>query len=244
MSKRQVRTPRYGSLLRIIILPGQNKLPGMDFDIGEREFSSIGFATVHWAFLEFALHRRTVKMATRAKCAVPIDASNFSFTRRLRAFREVVNQTVKQPKTKKKWLDISDNISRVEGLRHKVTHSLWSYNARNPEKLWAHDRRSEKSKSEPFDPDKINELGASIGVLSFALMFPRGPSDVPRPSSYMSRSFQLMIQGKGRLNPDLDPPISREGTPLQFSSKDLLPPNNHADTVEAVVFPVDFRRLK
>lgn len=70
----------------------------------------IGLVVVHWAFLEYALFLRTVRMAQRAKLVVPKHALSFSFSRRLRAFRTVAERAIKRKEARAKIANlISDN---------------------------------------------------------------------------------------------------------------------------------------
>src|SRR5690348_12706595 len=101
--------PPQGNLLMILRPIGEPK-PGERrryaayyFDLGEREYSAIGFATVHWAFLEEAMFRRTVYFAKRARVRVPEHAHDLSFSRRIRALRLLMSAAVKNPKRKRWW---------------------------------------------------------------------------------------------------------------------------------------------
>ncbi len=150
----------------------KNRRPSFHFDLNEEEFGVIGLVVVQWAFLEHALLERTAKLAERARIAVPKDALSFSFTRRLRAFRDLVDQAIKRKTTKDKILNLISRIARAEGYRHRIAHGLWSYNPKRLEQLWAIDRR--RPSVEPFNVNKLVDFGNSIGELSFELIHPGG----------------------------------------------------------------------
>jgi hypothetical protein len=66
--------PQHKSLLQILrpLVPGV--LPRFEFDMGLKEYGAIGYAIVHWAFLEEAIFKRTVLFAKRGKVRTLRDA--------------------------------------------------------------------------------------------------------------------------------------------------------------------------
>jgi hypothetical protein len=161
-----------GNLLSISVPVDKNRRPGFHFDLSQEEFGVIGLVVVQWAFLEHALFVRTSQLAERARIAVPQDALSFSFTRRLRAFRSLVDRTIRRKATKIKTLQLISRIARAEGYRHRIAHGLWSYNPKRLEQLWAIDRR--RPHVEPFNVKKLVDFGDAIGELSFELIYPGG----------------------------------------------------------------------
>jgi hypothetical protein len=162
---------RFGNLLMINVPIDKTRRASYQIDLDKDEFGVIGLIVVHWAFLEYALFVRTVELAKRACIAVPVDALNFSFTRRLRVFRDLVNQVVTRKATKDKFLTLISRIARAEGYRHRIAHGLWSYNPKRLEQLWSINRGR---RVEPFDVNKLAEFGYSLGELSFELLHPGG----------------------------------------------------------------------
>jgi hypothetical protein len=219
--------PAKGSLLMVMRPVGEPK-PGERvryaayyFDLGEREYSSIGFATVHWAFLEEAMFRRTVYFAKRAKVRVPKEAHDLSFSRRIRALRLLMSTTVKNPKRKRWWNLIISAIAKENGIRQKIVHGLWSYNPRQPDRLYSSLRPSLGKWMTPFNVDSLSEFGERVGELSFALLHPpswggRLPKD-DGYYSYMSRSFLLRMSGKADAL-GFPQPTRVEQTPQQKAS--------------------------
>ena len=220
---RRPRPPAFGSILRVGISLSPKIPDTVDFDVSEPEYSAIGFTTVHWSFLEFALYYRTVIIAADAGVAIPDDAKSATFTRRLAAFRILVEEVAQPARARTRWLGLAGRITTVAGQRGRVTHGLWSYNARQPDRLWATDQRNPNARSEAFDPDKINELGAAMGAISFVLIHPDGVRlEEIFSTPYASRSAQLMFQGKERLDQGLLDAIVRASKRPRSSSRRSL----------------------
>lgn len=198
--KTKNKPPPSRSLLRIFKpLTANAGFMKYDFDLGEREFAAIGHGTVHWAFLEEAMFKRTVLFARRAKVKVPADAHDLSFAKRLRALRLIINSTVKNSKRLQWWHDVLDEIGTQNGTRQKIVHGLWSYNARHPDRLFSNPRPSIGRWMTSFDVEKLFGFGLRVGELSYALL---NPSRGGRPrkdagfQSYINRSMLLRMAGK------------------------------------------------
>src|ERR1700742_3834464 len=58
----------------------------------EPELRAIGYLAAQWAFLEHVLFMHTVKLTQIADAAVPRDAINRSFSKRLRAWRSCIEE--------------------------------------------------------------------------------------------------------------------------------------------------------
>jgi hypothetical protein len=178
MVRGRSRKPKkpFGNLLMISwpvdVKEGNPRRARFNFDLSLQEFGVIGLIVVHWAFLESALFERTVQLVYRYRIPLPNEAVSLSFTRRLRVFRDVVEQNIKRKPTKAKLLNLVSRIARAEGYRHRIAHGLWSYNPRRLEQLWAIDRR--QGHVEPFDVKKLRDFSNSLGELSFELLHPAG----------------------------------------------------------------------
>jgi hypothetical protein len=193
---REKSKPLHESLLLIGRPIGKSGIPWhIAFDIGEKEYALFGSIVFYWSFLEHALRVRTVALAKRAKMAPPVDANNHDFRRRLGAFRNLVETTTSKA-TQQKWLEVIKRIERAKAGREHIAHNFWTYNPKKPDQLWATDVRQRGARSEPFDIDKLLELGALLGEINFELMFPRKPGLLDHPMPYMSRSFRLAIMAK------------------------------------------------
>lgn len=201
MTSRQKRAPKrrkpaHGDML--LLVRALNDDAGSShyrFDLTVEEFASIGFVTTQWSYLEYVLFERTAAIARRRKLPVPPDAIHLSLNKRLSAFRLLVDQAIKRPQIKSYYKALIAKISNAAGDRHKITHDLWTYNPRNPAKLWlTHARKGGRSKS--VDMEQLGRFGEHIGALSLALANPpsfggRGPS---RTFAYVSRSFLLKVR--------------------------------------------------
>ncbi len=157
------------SLLKVRYpLHGDERI-GFDFEIGWKEYASIGYVVVQWAFLEYALHERIVAFAKRARIKVPKNARSFSFSKRVRVLRELISKTIKDPNANERWLDLLSRISNAAGRRQKVAHGLWAYNPARAERLWTEGANQKSKRADKFDFKELGEFGASIGQLSFEL---------------------------------------------------------------------------
>jgi hypothetical protein len=194
--------PAHGSLVQILWpVRGSNDLPSHEFDLGQREYAAIGYAVVHWAFLEEALFERTELFARRAKVKTPADAHDLSFNRRLGALRILIGTVVKDTRQRTWWNTLISKIGRENGVRQKIVHGLWSYDAKKPDRLFSRPRRSLGKWMTPFSDKKLLEFGGRVGELSFALLYPRPGVGRPAKSSgefytYASRAFLLELAGK------------------------------------------------
>lgn len=136
MARNRRGKPQHQSLLVVHTWLTGDKPPNYHFDLTLEEFASIGLVTVQWSYLEYALYMRTKAMAKRTRTTIPQDATNLSFTRRLRAFGELVEQALKRKPAKAYYKALIPQIARAAGDRQRVTHHLWTYNPRNPSQLW------------------------------------------------------------------------------------------------------------
>ena len=177
------------------------------FDLTPKEFYAIGEATVQWAYLEHALYFRTKALCRQGRMAIPAAATDTSFTRRLRAFREVVNAVIKLEKRQKKYLLLAARIANAEGTRHRVIHGLWEYDPKHPERLFNFNARPPfKTRFHKMNEKKISDFAIQVGALSFELDWPNGrgifPPRMPDgPFAYVSRSFLLPPEAKALAGP-------------------------------------------
>jgi hypothetical protein len=192
--------PLHESLLLIGRPIGNSGIPWhVAFDISQREYALFGSIIFYWSFLEHALRVRTVALARRANIAIPPDASNSDFRRRLGAFRKLVKETTSKP-SQQKWLAVIKRIERAKAGRERIAHNFWTYNPKKPDQLWSTDMRRTGARSEPFDVKRLMQLGALLGEIGFELWFPKKPTGRDHTASYMSRSFRLMVMGKPGLD--------------------------------------------
>jgi hypothetical protein len=188
----------------------------INFDITQDEFYAIGVVTVQWAYLEHALFYRSRAIAKKAKMIMPRDTTDFSFTKRLRAFRQIVNACIKSTRDREYCLNVASAIGNAEGNRHRITHDLWYYNPKNPEQLWSVKSRPPIQRYEPFNLDKLLAFGERVGKLLFLLIYPpsfggRTPSD--KQFSYVSRHMLLTLAKTSPHTPDRPPATPQERKP-------------------------------
>lgn len=156
-------------------------------ELTDAELQTIGYVTVQWAFLEHALAMRIVEDAEKANVPLPRDATNLSFTRRLSAWRILVEETAANGPERSKTLKLIDQIANLEQYRHQISHGLWGWDERRPERLWAHSFRKPHDFERPTDLSKLKELGKRIAEINFDLTCPNGLLDaepIPLPNRF------------------------------------------------------------
>jgi hypothetical protein len=195
-------------------------------DLIEREIFAIGYVTCQWAYLEHMVFAVTLQLARQSRVAVPSDAKNKSFSRRLRAWRVLIQRS--KSKRKERLLKLASTIANLESKRHQITHGLWSYEPKSIHRLIAYSFRPTVEFHEPYDADKIMKLGNKIGEINFELTYPGGKREAQKNwaktmselGSYVSRSWLLSLREKGRENQGLPPAIPPEHKPPQSPSKE------------------------
>jgi hypothetical protein len=193
---------------------------GLWTDLLPEELVAIGLVTMQWAHLEHLILLRSKEMADGVSVTLPKDAESLSFAVRLRAWLFLVRETIKDQAKQKKLLSIHGKITQLENKRHKITHGLWSFEMADPLKLTALSTRSPHIFHEPFDVESLHKLAEEISEVNFSLHFPDGPDSLEPPSSYVSRSYLLMLSEKDPYT-DLDHlTIDQEQSPRQSSSEE------------------------
>jgi hypothetical protein len=147
--------------------------PQVVSELAPEELQAIGLVTVQWAHLEHCLHFRSVALAVEANVPEPKDLLSVSFTRRLRAFRELACK-LSDP-AKEKWKHVAARIANAEGDRHKVTHGLWIWeSARGDDLVAVASFRAPHEYEAHFNLPRLSLLAERISELLFELSFPDG----------------------------------------------------------------------
>ena len=76
-------------VVRVTMRVGGDAKPQIETELTPEELQAIGLITVQWAHLEHCLLIRTFLIAEEAKIETPKDATNLTFRKRLRAFRDI-----------------------------------------------------------------------------------------------------------------------------------------------------------
>jgi hypothetical protein len=66
----------------------------MEPDLEQKELAAIGYVTAQWAFLEHAILASTCDIADENKVPLPADAGNKAFSKRLAAWRRLIEKFV------------------------------------------------------------------------------------------------------------------------------------------------------
>lgn len=77
---------RRESLVRFVFPTDASARKRFELDLDEKEFSVVGYALIHWSFMEHALLHATVGLAKAIGVPVPKNAKQDSLRRRLRRF--------------------------------------------------------------------------------------------------------------------------------------------------------------
>src|SRR5262249_43529712 len=132
-----------------ITFPLDGKPPHVTPDLTQDEVTAVGYVTTQWAFLEHVILVDTIRLAHKLKIQVPNDASNLSFTRRLRAWRTLVQQSRQRKSTKERLLKLASQFANAENKGHQITHGLWQWQVSSPHRLTPYSFRPTVEFSEP-----------------------------------------------------------------------------------------------
>jgi hypothetical protein len=191
---------RRSSLLRIAFSLNPKKPSRIDFELDEKEFAVIGYAMVHWSFLEHALLQCTLGLAEALAVAVPPDARQDSLRRRLAALRELIAQ-IPDKDVRKAFEELDSNIAKENGFRQKLAHGIWHYDSADPDILHVEvSRHDGAGPSEFLNKDRIVDFAHRVSVISFKLLHPGGYTIDDHAAEFTgssySRSFVRMMTGK------------------------------------------------
>jgi hypothetical protein len=156
-----------------ISVDAKDAKPQIVSELAPEELQAIGLITVQWAHLEHCLHFRSIALAKEVRVAEPKELLSISFTRRLRAFRELASK-LPSPASEQ-WTHVADRIANAEGDRHKVTHGLWIWESAKADDLVAvASFRAPHEYEAHFNLPRLSKLADRIGELLFELSFPEG----------------------------------------------------------------------
>lgn len=193
-------------VFRIFLVPKKKTGHRIEPDLERDELAAIGYITAQWSFLEHAILAHTAELARKNRTTLPTDATNLSFTKRLRAWRLMIQQFVTDPHDKQRLLKLVSKIANLEFKRHKASHALWTWDPSDPATLKAFSFRPRVAFDVEFDFDGLVEVGHEIGEINFDLMFPGGKDHawasfgelVAERGAFVSRSLLLPEAKKGR----------------------------------------------
>ncbi len=194
------KRPQHASLVMVGLSLDGKSPPLVDFQLTEREYSTIGFVTVHWAYLEYALLDRTLNLARKARLKPPAEALSSRFKDRVDALKKIGERALKRNPELEKLRDL---LKRVEGAYSqglKLTHGHLTYNAQKPDLLWATLFLKPGARSESLSIKKLVDFARTVGELSFELMYPGGEkqyaAERARSGNFVSRRFLMAVMGK------------------------------------------------
>lgn len=169
-------------------------------ELSPKELAAIGYVTASWAQLEHLLLDTTIAVAETANVALPEAATSLSFKKRLRALRELVREVI-EPEAQNRLLAVLSKVGSAERSRHRITHGLWDWLPKNPNKLRASSYRNSLEFEEPFDFGKLLKLGDTIGEINFQLRYPGGKKQAEEELANrhfaMSRIGAQLFSGQG-----------------------------------------------
>jgi hypothetical protein len=210
------RRPRASGQFRIAI-EGDSP-PRIMPELTEREFAAIGFVTAQWSILEHALLAATIAIAEGIKSEPPRDAFNLSFTKRLRAWRNLIEDTQPEGATRKRLIRLTSRIANAETRRHQVAHGVWEWDIQNPDRLVVSSSLKPHIFERPTDFEKLAAFAIQIGKINYELMYGQDSpwkvvaDDHAESGSSYSRSFlqSVMLPDPSNLDPPLATPQARK----------------------------------
>ena len=209
------------------VLPFDGSAPRIEPELEQNELAAIGFVAVQWSYLEHAILASTYRLAAENDLPVPTCATSPAFTKRLRAWRLMIEQ-VASALERDQLLKIVSKIANLEDKRHKVAHGMWTWDQANPQRLRAYSRRPPFIFEVKFDFEGLIKLATTIGELTFQITYPGGKDDamlsfadiVSEHGSYVSRSFRLAAMEKAPSSPRPRPTTPPKRKRPRQSSKD------------------------
>jgi hypothetical protein len=174
-------------------------------DLEDEELCAIGRITVQWSYLEHMIFSHSEEMAEFLKIPPPEDMFSLSFKKRLRAWRLLVKAIPDGAQDKAAYLKVGIKIGNLERSRHRITHGMWDWEPKNPQKLKASSYRRPHQFNEPFDAHKLRDLADQIGVATFQFRYPTGKDEAIKDlgryqqqqrGAIVSRGFLLILDRK------------------------------------------------
>lgn len=205
------------------------------YEMTDVEVYAIGQITVQWAYLEHILLIDTARRVNNAKLKeMPEYADSLSFKKRLAAWRQIIQETVKSPKRRTELSNLGHRIANLESDRHKITHGLWAYRQSRPEKLIAYSfRPTVEFIDRKFSADRLYKLSDRIAALNFILTNPAYPKKTKKRDRYLARqmfgsgsfvSRRFLLTARGKESGTLVPlEATHQAQPRQQSSAPASP---------------------
>lgn len=162
--------------MRTVLIDLKGKDHCIGFELTPNELSGIGEITVQWSYLEHVIYDYSVGISEVVEIEPPADVTSHSFTKRLRAWRLLIEQYA-PPLEKDRLLRIVSKIANLEQDRHRVTHGIWGFDESAPEKLIASSRRPPFDFTKKFEEKALFEVARKIGEVTFQLLYPNGEKD-------------------------------------------------------------------
>jgi hypothetical protein len=179
-------------------------------DFTRYEIAAIGVITVQWAYLEHMLLIHTAELVDAADIPFPSDATHLNFKRRLAAWRQVINQTVKDSR-RDFLITLANSISVASRDRNKIAHGLWEFYPSAPRKMKVHSFKPPYFFADNFDRERLVRLADRLGEINHSLSYPprKGLRSLSAeiPHAYMSRQFLLLATGSSLEDLGLDSPM-------------------------------------
>lgn len=187
---------RRGSLVNAVFLPGKETVDRYEIVLDCKEFAAIGHAVVHWSFLENALLQATLGIAEEFDLAVPADAKQDSFRRRLAAYRLLVEK-IPNERAREYHLKLVQRLGNANGQRQILVHGIWDYDQANPEFLIV-EKPAAGSKPRLIDVDKVVAFIHEVGRLALDILYPNSMSieHLADRGPFFSREFLRTTIGK------------------------------------------------
>lgn len=166
---------RRASLLNAVFQPGSSTADSFHFDFEEKELAAIGYAVVHWSFLENAVLEATAAIADAVGRALPEAAKSDAFRPRLRAFLEMI-ELIKDEEARKYYVDLHARITNANNKRQHLVHGIWSFDLADPNFLIVEKQGNTPGQPKLFNTQAIIDFAIEVSKISMALLDPGGIS--------------------------------------------------------------------
>lgn len=182
------------SLVHAVQLPSQEQVDRFEIVLDCKEFAAVGMAVVHWSLLENAILQATLGIAEEIKLAVPDDARQDSFRRRLAAYRALVER-IPSDVARDYQRKIVQRIANANGQRQTLVHGVWDYDGADPDFLIV-EKPASGSKPTIIDVGKVVAFAHEVGRLALNVLYPNGVmlEDIADEGPHFSRGFLRAVR--------------------------------------------------
>jgi|ERR1700722_66283 hypothetical protein len=165
---------------------------GIDLELSEREFLSIGQIVALWGSLEHEIFYQTLMCFGGLSDTKPLpkEMNNMQFSQVLKLWEtHVVNSAVGE--RKKVLQEQYKSIDRYHDFRDALVHGMWDWSVAAPEKITATRIRKKEIVRTHFTADDLASFASELAMINFKVRYPGGPEEyataMSEQGSFVSR---------------------------------------------------------